>query len=261
MGFKQLMIFLLVTFSSWACLAQDEGEKISTDRPGFTDAVEAVPKGTVQIETGVFANGGRLPQRNQFQIHYNTTSVRLGLFESTELRIMSGVYQSYLQYDNDAIESLLVDNNPLRIGLKSELIKGKEFTPSLAFSSHVNIPWNSGILMPDMQFVFSYPVDNEITIVSMMGLHWLTPEHTTFTWTFKIGTSLSESWSLFGELYGDRNSLTTSQSIDGGFTWTKNGNFQLDFGGGLGMSREAHDWYGSFGLSLMLEQLLKCTKE
>ena len=247
-GWKFISIFFLLSLSL-SVSAQDE--RISTARPGFTDAVEAVPKGIIQIETGLFTNGGKLSGGDQYKLQYNTTAVRIGVFEYTELQIAGGISQAFFKGTGiDSSDGLLSD--PIRIGFKSELLKGEGYKPSLAFGSHVNISTDTSLYRPDMQMIFSYPVDEQVTVASMIGLNWLTPNYSTFTWTFKIGINLSQKWAMFGELYGYRNGLIATQAIDGGFLWN-NGTFQIDFGGGLGMSREASDWFGNIGLSLMLK--------
>jgi len=249
-------LFYLCMFISVAGFSQNK--PLNTDRPGFTDAYNTVERAGLQFETGMFVNTGRVPGNTVSHVNWNTSALRFGVFERTELRLLGGVNQTFME--NGARASTPVSIQDPRFGLKTELLSGYDVIPSIAFSSHVRIPIDSGSLRPDMGLIFHHQVDPNFSVSYMLNLDWWQMEQTTLNWTFKI-TYGESNFSLFAEMYGSRNDLQSFQALDIGSTLEWKKDLQFDVGAGIGMSREAPDWYASIGLSFLLRNLYKVEDE
>jgi len=253
---RRTIIFYLCMLLSAAGFSQNK--PLNTDRPGFTDAYNTAEQAGLQFETGMFINTGRVPGSSVSHVNWNTSALRFGAFERTELRLLGGVNQTFTE--NGARASSPVSIQDPRFGLKTEILSAYDVIPGIAFSSHVRIPTDSGSLRPDMGLIFHHQVDPNFSISYMLNLDWWQMEQTTLNWTFKI-TYGESNFALFAEMYGSRNDLQSFQALDLGSTWEWKKDLQFDLGVGIGMSREAPDWYASIGLSFLLRNLYKLEDE
>lgn len=143
---RRTVAFYLCMLLSAAGFSQNK--PLNTDRPGFTDAYNTVEQAGLQFETGMFINKGRVPGSSVSHVNWNTSALRFGAFERTELRLLGGVNQTFTE--NGARASSPVSIQDPRFGLKTEILSAYDVIPSIAFSSHVRIPTDSGSLRPDM---------------------------------------------------------------------------------------------------------------
>jgi hypothetical protein len=246
---------ICITLLLWLTPQLLRSQTIATDRPGFTDAVTAVDKGTLQIESGFLRSFGVIPDGSWENISWNNTSLRYGIFQNTELRVFANISQVNLNHPR--IDYARQDGlNPVKAGFKTELVEGYNQKPSISVIGHLNIPTDSGRILPDMHLVFHHQVDPKLSINYMLGLNWLQPDLTTLQWTFKLQQSINEHWAFYGELYGSRNPEVNQQSMDGGLSFMANENLQFDLFGGLGMNREAPDWLVGFGFGWRLKNFM-----
>ena len=166
---KITLIFLL--FSSFSAFTQ-----IETDRPDFTESPNTVPKGALQVETGVIIEndkidnlGGSVKYQN---FTLNTTLLRYGLLEHLELRfnwannrneetqnrLIQGGIDSNFSSVNSGFETSFV-------GFKTNLFKTDKI--SIGFLGHLYIPdLSSGDFKADNQKVASellFPISCQIT--------------------------------------------------------------------------------------------------
>jgi len=239
-------------------LSAGQKKPLNTDRPGFTDAYNTVERAGLQFESGMFVNTGRIPGKTISHVNWNTSALRFGAFERTELRLLGAVSQTINDNGTRSTTPLTVQDP--RFGLKTELLSGYDVIPSIAFSSHLRIPTDSGSLRPDMGLVFHHQVDPNFSVSYMLYLDWWQMDQTTLNWTFKI-TYGESNFTYFAEMYGSRNELQTFQALDVGSTWEWKKDLQFDIGVGIGMSREAPDWYASLGMSFLLRSLYKVEDE
>lgn len=244
------LISILCVLSGAASYSQNK--PLNTDRPGFTDAYNTVERSGLQFESGMFVNAGRTPGHTIKHVNWNTSSLRFGAFQRTELRLLGGLNQTFIE-NGARSTSELAFTNP-RFGLKTEILSAYDLIPSIAFSSHLQFPTDSGSVRPDMSLIFNHVVDPKIAVSYMFTLDWWQMDQTTFNWTFKITYGESD-WALFAEMYGSQNELQSFQALDAGTTWKWKEDLQFDLGAGIGMSREAPDWYASLGLSFLLRNL------
>ncbi|MDG1757186.1 MAG: transporter [Bacteroidia bacterium] len=261
---KIILIFLL--FSSFRAFTQ-----IETDRPDFTESPNTVPKGALQVETGVIIENDKIDNLGG-SIEYlnftlNTTLIRYGLLENLELRfnwannrneetqnrLIQGGIDSNFSSVNSGFETSFV-------GFKTNLFKKDKI--SIGFLGHLYIPdLSSGDFKADNQKVASellFPISCQITerfgMAAQYGINWdgFSPNPTT-SYTLSFGYAITDQLNCYLEPYGFlSNNGEELHFVNGGFTYLVNDNFQLDLTGGFGLNEEATDNFISCGASFLL---------
>jgi hypothetical protein len=265
-------ITVFVLFNSVLSFAQ-----IETDRPNFTASPNVVPKGALQIETGfVWENdkqslagivsapkGSVITFRN---LTVNTTLLRFGLTDNIELRFNTS-FNNNREIFSDGFSSQ--DNvtkskgfSTSFIGFKTNLYKNDKL--SIGFLGHLYIPEltsgdftreNSLLnVAPEFLIPLTYEITDRFGVALQYGLTWDgATANPTFTYTLALGYSITDKLSFYLEPYGfiiDKGEEI--HSINGGFTYLINNNFQVDLTGGLGLNESAPDNFVNCGASFLL---------
>jgi hypothetical protein len=150
---RALVLLTLLVIGGVPALAQ-ERPPISTDRPGVGTSAEPVPRGALQIETGLdYARERKAGEPTEHRGAI-ALSVRYGLLDSLELRL-DGEPVVTLQNGDD-----VTDVGDFQLGVKWRLLDGVGSTliPTLSLFPSVKLP-----TAPD-------PIGNERVDATVIGL-------------------------------------------------------------------------------------------
>lgn len=246
-----LLILSIITF-----LNAQAVPNLVTDRPDQTESSVTVPKGWLQIETGALLEGDS--PENEVDITntaFNTTLLRYGLFEKTELRL-GGEFlsQKIAVYDR---ESGITGLAPLVIGFKTQLCEEIGMIPELAFLGHLTLPnigkkdFQAEYLTPDFRIAGTKTLSERFSAAFNLGGEWdgIVP-NTNIFYSFVIGMGINDKIASFAEIYGYViEEAGPDHRFDTGITYLVNDSFQLDMSGGFGINDKAPDYFISGGLS------------
>ncbi len=244
MKILQLLFIILLGLGSYAQKAD-----LVTDRPDQTESSVAVPVGALQIETGFM----QIDNTAFSSTVYNTTLLRYGLFENTELRLGAG----FETYEDLAIETEGLA--PIMLGFKSRIKEESGFIPEMAVMLELTMPYfGSDDFAPnttDAKFLasFAHTLSDRMSLGYNLGSVW-SNETINQNWVYSaaLGYSLLDKVGLFAEFYGGKaDRFKPDNAADFGVTWLIVENIQLDLSYGIGlMDLSANDSFLSFGLSM-----------
>lgn len=230
-----------------------------TDRPDQTESSVTVPKGWLQIETGALMEGDSPYKGLVFtNTIYNTTLLRYGLFDKTELRFGWEYLNDYVLSGD--VESDVSGLAPFVIGFKTQISEEDGWIPELAFLGHLTIPnigkeeFRADFLTPDFRIAGTKSINDKFSTAFNLGGEWdgVTP-NTNIFYSFVIGMGVNEKIGAFAEVYGYViEEMNPDHRFDAGVTYLVSNNFQLDLSGGFGINDQAPDYFISGGLSYRL---------
>lgn len=230
-----------------------------TDRPDQTESSVTVPKGWLQIETGALLEGDS-PVENVDITNtvFNTTLLRYGLFDKTELRFGFEYLQEKMDYGK--IENDFTGLAPLVIGFKTQIAEEDGWIPELAFLGHLTLPktgneeFQTEYLRPDFRIAGTKTINDQFSAAFNIGGEWdSVMPNTNIFYSFVIGMGVTDRLACFAEVYGYViEDSDPDHRFDTGATYLINDNFQLDLSGGFGINDKAPDYFISGGLSYRL---------
>jgi hypothetical protein len=241
-----------------AALAQTTKPEMVTDRPDQTEAPSLVPTGGLQVETGFIYEKDRSSGVNTTNYTYNTTLVKYGVNEFIELRLISEYLGQYVRI-SESQSTKVKGLSPLALGVKIKIAEEKGFAPKAAFIGHINLKTGSEAFNPsytavDFRFTFAHTLSDQFTLSYNLGAEWdgETPD-ATFLYTLSLVHLLTDKAGLFVEGYSffPENSKVDNR-IDAGFTYKFTPVVQGDISAGLGISKNAPDYFLSTGISFRL---------
>jgi hypothetical protein len=251
-----LLIIALYGFGlqSYSQENKPEVEEISTDRPDQTEASNTIPKGTIQLETGVVIQSDKKGDISEIFFSYPTTLVRIGIFKWLEFRIINQYISSQSTLLNERRYQKGFD--ALALGTKIYLCKEKGLRPEISFIGHLTLPFGSkiyrpSVIAPDFKFSLSNTISKRFKIGYNLGWYWEDGirEGATF-YTVALGYSISKKWGCYLEAFGHKAKGALSEHLfDGGFTFLAKPNLQLDVSAGHKITASAPDHYLSAGFS------------
>lgn len=247
--------------------------RIITDRPSQNESPSLVPKGWVQIETGMqddFDNDKINNIRTQ-NILYNTTLWKYGLSNNFELRLITeyGGNKIFVRYDNDS--STVMNNSgikPINVGSKIAIQKENGLIPEISLLAHLTLPYfgdnyyKTQHIIPRFRFLFCHTLTKKLSFSYNIGAEW--EEGTSMAtglYTACLDISVTEKLAAFIESYGyAKEKYVPDNRVDCGLTYQLSSNFQLDCAGGMGLSKASPDYFICGGLSLRFHVLKKAAE-
>lgn len=234
-------VFILFIFCSGSLLAQDIGS-IDTDRPDQSDGVFTLPSGKFQVETG-FIYGKAVDD-----YFMNNTMVRLGLTQSTEVRLA-------VDYGRQTGTTGLM---PVGLSIKQNLWHEKGALPTTTLIGTINLPFLASTPFKTdkvswgLTLAFENGLSDKFTLAYNFGtftdgftneLIWL--------WTTNLGYSVSDKVSIFAEYFGNYTEVAQpSHNADIGLLWLLQENLQLDLAMGTRIFDQAEkDQFVTVGFS------------
>jgi hypothetical protein len=263
----KIMVLLWVTCATtgWA---QDNREleppetELETDRPDNTEAPSVVPKGTVQVETGVLFRQDQNGNVAQKELLYPRMLVRVGLGRKVELRLVGDHRREEQEpvgrnHSPERTQGL----NAFTIGTKIRLLEGQGVVPDVAFLGHVTLPWGSSPwvplkIAPMVRLAFGHNVTESLQIQYNLGWEreWEDGQvEGQGVYTLSAQQELTDGIKTFLEVFGNKAGGEPFElNLDGGFLFMVRPNLQLDIWGGIGLSSNAPDFFLGTGVSFRL---------
>lgn len=224
---------------------------IQTDRPDQTECPFIVPPGYIQGEAGVAYEDVDGSEVNYL---YPTVLWRYGLNSHVELRMITELAGNKIP--GKSISGL----NPIRVGFKALLCEEKGIIPQTAFIGHLILPtvaskdFKSKYYATTFRFLMAHTLSKRVSIGYNLGAEWdgLTPDPS-FIYTFTGGFSLTDRIGCYGEFYGFFPQFDKpDHRADAGLNFFFGKNIMLDISGGIGITPNSPDYYGSLGFSFRL---------
>lgn len=243
---KKIIIFSLL-FISLFTKAQTI-EPIQADRPDQTETPAIVPKGMFQVETGFTF---QKDDSNSKTLSLPSTLWKYGVNENFEIRLITEFVME--EIGNTKSDGL----TPIYIGFKVKLAEEKGIVPKTSFIAHLSLPnaassrYKTDFNAPEFRFVMQHTLSKKMSLSYNLGYEWdgFTAEPT-FIYTLTTGYAITEKLGSYIELFGFApNKDTANHNFDGGLTYLINSNFMLDLSSGIGITKNAPDYYVAFGFS------------
>lgn len=235
-------------------------QDLITDRPDKTESCEAVPQGSLQIESGFHKEASSSLK----SIDFSSTLFRYGLIKNLEIRIQADLVQD--TYKDPIAYRTELGLRPMQLGFKYQFTEEKGAFPAISILSHItfNNLGSSDYINPQ-SYTLSIP-----TIVLLashrLGEHWNTGLNLGYeadrlltssginnnlSYTLSFGRSIAERVGFFAETFGDTETGLDVLGFDGGLTYLISDKLQIDAYGGF---RTNTDSFAGFGISWRLDR-------
>lgn len=230
---------------AWA--STSSAQEIVTDRPDQTESAAIVPVGLVQYEGGVLFEWSDFMQSERDWLVPNSL-VRLPVSEDVELRLVHNrVAKQWV--DEDRWDPAVTD---LEVGVKWNVLDGTRNGTMLAVLSHWALPTstNQPALASSYKLCISHDVGPKWAVGYNVGA-LMSQGFEGWMYTFAIGRSLGNGWSIYAEPYGEWTEATGHlAAFDAGFTWLSSDRVQWDWSMALGLNHTFG--YQALGVSWLL---------
>ena len=253
---KHITITLFTMLVFLPIFAQQERPELITDRPDATEAPSVVVQGALQIESGALFTSFEDDVLQTNTTTYNTTLLRFGLLENLELRLGWNFVEQRNKLSTAQEEFIQSGLSPLLLGMKVNITQEKGWLPTIGLIGHLFLPFTaSDDFKPqntsvDFRFAFDHTLSDSSSIAYNLGAQWEadTPG-AAYIYTLAYGYSLTDSFGLYAELYGDMPENNSANHYwDAGLTYLVLPNLQLDATVGTSIT-EGQDILVSAGFS------------
>ncbi|MFN8574466.1 MAG: transporter [Gemmatimonadaceae bacterium] len=230
-------------------------DPIVTDRPDFTESTDAVPRGTVQVESGATHNRtARVTSQSVGEV-----LVRLGMTSRSEFRV--------------ALNSYTIEHSPgsrasgwedVAVGAKLKLANGGgtgSWSPALALLAATTLPTGASAfrqdeLQPEMKFAQAWSITTRASFSSNINYSWLrSASSNSGEWAASgsFGYTVSPRVGTYAEYFAfipTAHGAGASQYVNSGFTVGLGPNAQLDARAGIGLRNvSGKDYFVGVGLA------------
>ena len=263
---KKLLLSTLL-FSCVGLTAQITENKIITDRPTQAVSPNAVPKGTIQIESCLLFERSEIARG--FSQHRNvlpTNLFRIGIAKKLELRVVNELV-SYKTINNSTQEEIgkVTGTENLQIGLKYQLTSN-DAAVVIGLLADARIPTGSRGISNQLYGVVSklslaYNLSENKSLSANIGYNNVNLDFNdeglvrygegNLTYTLVYGVSLSDRVGLYVEAFGDYVEFEEwENNMDAGMTYLISDYIKLDYSYGWGLNRVMN--YHAVGVSVRL---------
>ena len=242
-----------------AAAAQDAPPMV-TDRPDQTESAVAVLPGYVQVEAGglheVGSGGG--PDR---VTGVGSVLGRIGVIRPVELRVGFLGWRRVSEAGTGSTSGF----GDLTAGLKVGLHEGSGLVPSAAVIATLYVPvgdseFRAGGVDPEIRAALAHDLGGQFSLGYNLGAAWVTETDAAGTertrasglYTLALGRTIADRVGAFVEGFGRipfHDAGTAWHALDGGLTFAVMPNVQLDMSVGVGLDRDATDWFLGLGIS------------
>jgi len=248
---------------------KEEPYFIAPDRPGLGESSQIVRKGYVQFETGGnyewTTRGGEDIITSYKEIAFNSSVVRIGLFDAFEVRLAANVQQGRLKvtgmlpggsYSNNSAIGL----SPFTVGFKARVTDGKGWVPSTALLGNLGIggaaseDFQTTYLSPSILMPMEWNLSDKLLMTVNTGIFWdgetAIPS---YFGSFGFDYMLLDKVGIFLETFANQDEQNDFQpGFNGGVIWRVLDNLQLDLSSGMGLNVNMYDGFINGGLSFRL---------
>lgn len=227
-------------------------QTIVTDRPDRTESTESVPKGALQIESGLLLGFEEGQNETITRIESPATLFRLGILKGLELRVVNQL--TTIQQSEGQIQGI---NDP-ELGAKLELGAFESISTQIAILSHVTIPLGTDGLTNDHygtinKLAISHDGSDHFDLGGNVGYDFFGEGAGIFTYSLALGHTVTDKMGIYLEPFGEIPEFEASRSsVNAGVTYLINDRVQVDFAFGTGLDHENN--YITTGISLLSGQ-------
>lgn len=224
---------------------------IQTDRPDQTETPYTVPAKHFQMETGV-----SFEQTDpEIQSYTDPTILfKYGLNDHFELGLITEFATLKARETTSGL-------TPITLRFKEKITDEKGLLPITSFIGYLTVPnwaskeFKSTYLAPAFRFTMQHTLSQKFSIGYNLGAEWNgeTPEPA-FIYTLTTGYSISEKIGAYAEVYGFAPQKSKpDHRFDCGLNYLVKENMLLDLSGGVGITKNAPDYYVALGFSFRLK--------
>jgi len=235
----------------------DLDEPLITDRPDFTESSVTVGRGVAQLEMGYSYTydseaGGRTKSHS-----YPELLLRYGILaEWLELRVG-------WSYAEETTNALAQGSEDLYLGFKIALTPQEGILPEMALIPQMTVPsgssaFTAGETLPGVNWVYGWEINDCISTGGSSQLNkaidgTTSNEYYEFAQSWTIAYSLTDRLGAYTEWFAfipsGADTERNKHFFNGGFTFLVNNDLQLDAFAGLGLNRNAEDYFVGTGVS------------
>jgi hypothetical protein len=249
-------LFIGITFSLILTSATAQVQEITTDRPDQSNTPVLVPKGALQIETGIMTEKDNSGERNCINYSYNNSLLKFGVNENFEARLAFGYMGVKQLSDKTSVQTGL---GPVAVGVKIKLSDQHNLWPQAALITNVTLKTGAEDFKPpftctDVTLALSQPIGRKVSLTLNSGIKWTgdTPE-AIWLYALSAGYNITNKLGIFVESYGFfPEAHNADHRIDSGITYKILSRLQFDASGGIGLSKNSPKLFISTGLSIRL---------
>jgi len=240
-----MTILALLPFNS-------SSQSIITDRPDRTESSASVPKGALQIESGLLLGFEEEQNETITRFESPTTLLRLGILNGLELRVANQL--TIIQQTEGQIQGV---NDP-ELGVKLELWKPENRSTKIAFLSHVTIPVGTEDLTNNSygtinKLAITHAISDRFDTGGNVGYDYFGEGVGMFTYSLALGHAVTDKMSIYIEPFGEVPEFETSRSsVNAGVTYLISDHLQVDFAFGTGTDHQMN--YLTLGISWLTGQ-------
>lgn len=241
-----------------AAAAQDAPPMV-TDRPDQTESAVVVAPGFVQIEAGGLHEVGSGGTDRVTGL--GAVLGRIGVIRPIELRIG---FLGWRRVSGDGTGSTSGFGD-FTAGLKVGLHEGSGLVPSAAVLATLRVPvgdrqFRAGGVDPEIRAALAHDLGGDFSLGYNVGAAWVTESDAQGTedtraiglYTVSLAHPIAGGVGAFVEGFGlipFHDAGNAWHALDGGLTFAVMANVQLDMSVGVGLDRDATDWFLGLGIS------------
>jgi hypothetical protein len=238
-----------------------EEERLTSDRPDFTEASSTIGRGRVQFEGGYTYIGDRNRGVRTRTHSYPEGLLRVGLFADWfELRLGQNVFSQSVT--ENGVRTTTTAASDLYIGAKLALTKQKGVLPEMAIILQGTVPSGGRAATADrvlygFNYLFSWELNDTFSLAGSFSANKnvddVGREYALFAQSFSLGYQLGKNltgyteWFAFYPAGAADTGGGAQHYLDGGFQYFLTKNFALDVRIGVGLSRSADDLFAGAG--------------
>lgn len=254
---KKYFLILLSLFSGAILEAQLIGDMIS-ERECNTISTNILFLGVLQVETGYSYLGDKEEGVERSLMDYNTTLIRVGIKNGTELRFKAA-YSGYSEnsFDKEGF-------SPIQLGVKTKLVTSKNGSPDIAIIGTI-IPSKIGSDFFrndywgfDVIGAFRWKLRKKLLLTTNAGV-MTDSDFSDFTVPFSAALGFSLGYKLNGslEFISEFDKNEPKVSCGYGMIYKQSNDFQFYGYCGKGINDAANDWSFNVGLSFRFGPLFR----
>ncbi|WP_158259093.1 transporter [Flagellimonas meridianipacifica] len=246
---REIAIIVILTIGNFS---KKINAQIVTDRPDQTESSSTIPKGSLQLESGLLIGYEGENQERTRQLLLPTNLFRYGIANWMELRILNQF--ELLKLGENRFEGI----SDLELGTKIQIVKGEDKCTEVAFLTHLIIPTGTDGLTSEKfgssnKLSISHTINEKVGLGYNLGYNYFGEEKGDFTYSIALGIGINSEVGIYVEPYGEiANMEELLANFDTGFTYLANENLQFDFSFGTGINWTMN--YMSIGCSWLIEK-------
>ena len=247
---KRMRIIAIVIIITIGLFSEKLNAQIVTDRPDQTESSSTVPKGSLQIESGIFIGYEGENKESTRQLLLPTNLFRYGITNWIEIRVLNQFESLNLKDKN------LNGISDLEIGTKIQLLKNDDTNTEIAFLTHLILPIGTKELTSEKfgcnsKLSISHRITDNIGLGYNLGYNYFGEGNGDFTYSISLGAGINSKVGIYIEPYGEiANMDNFIANFDTGLTYLVNNNLQFDFSFGTGINQRMN--YMSVGCSWLI---------